>query len=547
MAEDLKTIHSYLPTLVDQLEAGKLDRREFLRTSTLLGLSATAAYALAGVPEQGMVAPARAADGGTIRISMRVMPLESPHTYSWVQDSNITRQVCDYLTRTGPDNVTEPWLLEKWVASDDLKTWDLILKKGITWSNGDELTAEHVIWNMKRWVDPKVGSSILGLVQGYLMNDEGTALWNADAIEKVDDYTIRLNARSPQLAVPEHLFHYPALIIHPSENGAFGVGSIGTGAYALTEYEVGKKAVLKRRDGYWGKPAAIETVEFIDHGDDAAAQVAALASGQVHGLLEGSTAQYSALQKLPNVELHSVVTADTAVARMQPSHKPWDDARVRKAMRMALDTEKLLQVAQLGLGRPGEHHHVAEVHPEYADVGFMKQDTEGARKLLAEAGYPDGLDTEIVCKGDPEWEPICVQAMVQMWEKAGARVKINLIPSAQYWEIWNKPNVPFAFTQWSHRPLGIMVLGLAYRTGAPWNETHFSNKRFDELLAKAEGILDLDERREVMAEIETLMLEEGPAIIPLWRAVFAPMDKRVKGFRMHPTLYVFCEEWSLEA
>src|SRR5690606_28677990 len=152
----------------------------------------------------------------------------------------------------------------------DLKTWTLILKEGITWSNGDPLTADHVIWNITRWVDPNVGSSVLGLMTGYLLeeydtgekNEDGSPkmssrLWAENAIEKVDDRTVRLNCKEPQLAVPEHLFHYPALILHPSENGKFGVGSIGTGAFSLVEFEVNKKAVLVRRDGYWGTPAKI--------------------------------------------------------------------------------------------------------------------------------------------------------------------------------------------------------------------------------------------------------------------------------------------------
>jgi peptide/nickel transport system substrate-binding protein len=92
-----------------------------------------------------------------------------------------------------------------------------------------------------------------------------------------------------------------------------------------------------------------------------------------------------------------------------------------------------------------------------------------------------------------------------------------------------------------------MVLGLAYRTGVPWNESHYSNPKFDELLTQAEGILDVEERRKAMVELERIMLEDGPACIPLWRAWFTAMDKRVKGYRAHPTSYMFCEEWSLEA
>jgi len=196
---DLERIHGALPGLVDELKGGRLERREFLRISTLLGLSATAAYALAGIPEP--VAPAEAATGGTITFSMRVAKIEDPPTFSWVYDSNVVRQVCDYLTRTGADNVTRPWLLESWKASDDLKTWTLILNKGIKWSNGDELTSDHVIWNISRWLDEKTGSSILGLFSSFLMVEYdtgkkdaagkavmGTKLWSDNAIQKVDDY-----------------------------------------------------------------------------------------------------------------------------------------------------------------------------------------------------------------------------------------------------------------------------------------------------------------------------------------------------------------------
>ncbi|MEX0808042.1 MAG: ABC transporter substrate-binding protein [Dongiaceae bacterium] len=589
MSDDLKKIHPYLPKLLEQFRNGKVDRREFLRTSTLLGLSAGTAFTLAGCDDKEEVAeapaeetveeevaeapaeePAAPAGEKIVRISMRVPAVDNPATYSWVYDSNITRQVCDYLTRTGTDNVTRPWLLESWEASDDLKTWTLHLKQGIKWSNGDEFNADHVIWNLTRWLDESVGSSVLGLMKGYMLvefdtgetNEDGsqkmaTRLWADNAIEKVDDYTVRLNCQEPQLAVPEHLFHYPALILHPSENGVFGVDSIGTGAFSLTELEVGKKAVLRRRDGYWGNPVKLDAVEFIDHGDDAAAAVQAIASQQVDGMYEAQTTQYAALQKIEHVQVHQVATGQTAIARMQPIHvdmtdpanqaAAFADPRVCKAMRLALDTEKLLQVGHLGLGLPGEHHHVCPIHPEYAKLDFMKQDIEGAKALLAEAGYPNGFNAEIFCKSDPDWEPITVQAMAEMWKQAGANIKINVLPSSQYWDIWNAPTAPFAFTSWTHRPLGVMVLGLAYRSNVPWNEAHWSNAEFDALLAKAEGTLDVEARRAIMVDIETLMQEVGPACQPLWRAVFTVMAKRVTGFEIHPTYYMFAEEWDVTA
>ena len=555
--DSLADVHPAIPVLAADLESGRIRRREFLRLATLLGLSAVAAHAIAGTKGAAAFA-ATPRRGGTVRISMRVPDLRHPATYSWVYDSNIARQVNDYLTRTDADNITHPWLLESWRVSEDLRTWTLKLRPAIRWSNGEALTADHVMWNLKRWYDPAIGSSMLGLFAGYLLEtatggetgQDGrpkttTRPWSSNAVEKIDARTIRLNCKHPQLAVPEHLFHYPALILHPDEGGEWGPGAIGTGAFSIADIEVGKRAVLERRRGYWREGANLDRLEFIDHGDDPSAALAAIASRQVDGLYEASITQYAALEALDHVTIHAAETAQTAVARMQPIHKPFDDARVRRAMRLALDPEKLLRIGHLGLGAPGEHHHVAPVHPEYFPLPRLRQDPAAARALLAEAGYSDGFATEIACKKDPAWELITVQAMVEMWKAIGVDCRIRVMPSSQYWDIWTE--APFAFTPWTHRPLAVMLLALAYRSGAPWNESRWSDGRMDRLLTRAEATLDIAARRRVMAEIETLMQEEGPICQPLWRAVFTAMDKRLKGFRLHPTYYMFAEEWWLEA
>src|SRR5206468_10764743 len=132
--------------------------------------------------------------------------------------------------------------------------------------------------------------------------------------------------------------------------------------------------------------------------------------------------------------------------------------------------------------------------------------------------------TEITCIKDPDWESKAVTVMAGMWKKIGVKVKVNVLPAAQYWDIWNANTNPFAFTAWTHRPLGVMVLGLAYRTGVPWNESYWSNKKFDELLTKAEGTLDVEQRRAIMADLEKIMQEEGPIAQPLWRAVPQPFN-----------------------
>ncbi len=555
--------HALVPTLKRQLVERQIDRREFVRYATLLGMAAPAAYAfVARVTRERLVAPAEAQatlpKGGTLRIAMRCQDLKSPHTYSWIESANSARQVLDYLTVTGVDNVTRPSLIEKWEPSPDLKTWTLRVRKSVKWHNGRQFTADDVVWNLKRVLDPKTGSSVLGLMKGFLLEDYETGekddkgnpkkasrLWDANAIQKVDDFTVRLNGKTPQLAVPEQLFHYPLLILDPAENGEFKVGSNGTGAFTLVENEVGRRQVLKaHKPGYWGGGPYLDQLEFIDLGDDPAASVAALASKQVDGLYGADIVQLEALQKIPHVQMYQVTTAYTATARMQPV-KPFDDKRVRQAMRYAIDSNAVLQIAHRGLGQPGEHHHVSPVHPEYAKLAPPRRDVARAKKLLSEAGYPNGLDVEIICRPQPAWELLAVQTMVEQWKEAGIRVKINVMPSTQYWEVWTK--VPFGFTTWAHRPLGIMSLALAYRSGGPWNESKYSNPEFDRLLTQAEGTLDVAARREIMARLETILQEDGPIVQPVWRAIFTFHDKRVQGFKPHPTLYIFGHQLAIQA
>ena len=167
--------HVLIPTLKRQLVDRLIDRREFVRCAALLGMSATAAYAFARkITGEPMVAPAAAQTlpkGGVLRIGMRCQDIKSPHTYSWVQQSNSARQVLDYLTTTGVDNVTRPALVEKWEASPDLKTWTLRLRRNVKWHNGRQFTADDAVWNLKRVLDPKTGSSVLGLMKGFLLEE----------------------------------------------------------------------------------------------------------------------------------------------------------------------------------------------------------------------------------------------------------------------------------------------------------------------------------------------------------------------------------------
>ncbi len=544
--------HERVPDLQEQLKRGGIDRREFLRTVTFLGVSASAAYAMAGLLEGGGIAANAATPkkGGKIRMAMVVQEVTDPHKFDWGQKANIGRQMLEYLTITGPDNVTRPMLAESWRPSGDLKTWTFNIRKGVKFGNGDELTADDVVYNVKRWLDPATGSSMLGLLNAMVdtkpgKNKDGKAIklksMTPGAIEKVDKYTVRFHLNSPDLALSEKLYHYPGGIVHRSFD-AMGkdiskTPELGTGPFTLAEFKVGEKAILKRRKTpYWGDEPYLAEIHYIDTGSDSAAALAALASGQVDAIYQLALNTFEVVDAMPGIAIHQAATAQTGVIRMQMDAKPFDDIRVRRAIQLASDNMQNFKTAHRGLGTVGENHHVSPVQPDYAKLPEVPRNAAAAKKLLAEAGYANGLDiTCNVGNTDGTWEQDSVVVLKQNLADAGINLKVNVMPKSQYWGVWNKE--PFSLTAWTHRPLGTMLLGLAYRSGVPWNESHYDSEAFDTLLTQAESTIDIVARRKIMAKVEKTLQDDAMMVQPFFRSVMSVTTKKVMGFEMHPTNY----------
>jgi len=541
-------VHPEVANLKEQLDKGLVDRREFIKTVTFLGVSAATAYAMAGTE---FVSEASAGKkGGTIRMAMVVQDMADPHTYSWVEKSNVCRQMCEYLTITGPDNVTRPMLAESWKPSDDLKKWIINIRKGVKFGNGDELTADDIVWNVTRWLDPATGSSILGLLNSMVdtkdgKDKDGKAIkiksMTPGAIKKIDKYTVEFNLNSPDLALPEKLYHYPAMILHHSfaEKGSDITKNpdLGTGPYTLAEFKLGEKAVLKRRNmKYWGDEPYLAEIQYFDTGADKSAAMAALASGQVDAIYDLPLDAIEVASAVPGVVVHEATTAQTGVIRMHVDAKPFDDIRVRKAIQLASDNAQNLATAHRGRGQVAENHHVCKCQPDYAKLPVVKRNIAEAKKLLAEAGHGGGLSVTCnVGNTNGTWETDSLVVLKQNLADVGIDLTVNVMPAAQYWEVWAK--APFSITVWTHRPLATMLLGLAYRSGVPWNETNYNSKEFDDLLTVAESTVDINERRKVMAKVEKRLQDDAIMVQPFFRSVMLAASDKVKDIKMHPTNY----------
>ncbi len=539
-------VHPLIPELAGWMEKGKLTRREFLRYSTLLGVSAAAAASIAGLPLPGKASASKIRRGGTLKIASSVQKVTHPAQFSWVEPSNMLRQVGEYLTQTDNQNITHPYLLENWGASDDLKTWTLNLRKGIKFNNGDDFNADDVVFTINEWLKEDVGSSIKGMMGAYL---------NPSGIEKVNDHQVKLHLSVPEIAVPEHLFHYPALVLnHRTFEGDFIRAPHGTGPFTLETYREGERCVLKARKDYWqkgadGKPLPyMDRIEFVDMGDEMSPRIAAIKSGEIDSIdlaTTGGTSAYQSLKDDPSIDVKPIGTAQVRLLRMRVDLDPWKDNRVRMALKLCQHREKILGLAYFGQGVLGHDFHVSPVHPEYCEMPVPKYEPERAKQLLQDAGYKNGLDVNLAVGS--EWTDVVRYAEVlkQDAAPAGFRINIQTMPTSQYWEKWTE--VDLGVTPWTHRPLATMVLNLAYVTdddGKPvaWNETRWHDPDFTKLLKEANGTLDVDERRKIMCKLQKIQWDKGSIGAPFWQYNWQVTTKRVRDAEPHPTGYYFLNE-----
>ncbi|NIW48385.1 MAG: hypothetical protein GWN30_27630 [Gammaproteobacteria bacterium] len=542
--KQMEKIHPAIPNAFDQFKQGRITRRDFLRFATLLGMSASLAYACSGPTENEGEANTGEGDtgatsgikrGGTWTSSMELQLLDHPARLSWVQGANVVRQVNEYLTETGPDNITRPYLLDRWEANEDVTVWDLYLKQGVTFNNGDELTADDVMFTFGEWLNPDVGSSMLGLLSG---------LSGMQDVEKVDDYHVRLHLQSGDIAIPENLFHYPAVILHRDFEGDIIRQPIGTGAFTLEEYAEGERAVFKRRTDYWrmgedGDPLPyLDELVYVSTNKDAG--IAALQSGQVDSMYDPRPSDFQALQGVEGLTVRAASTAQCLLGRVRVDLEPWDDVRVRNALKMCQDRAKILQLAYFGEGDLSLDAHVAPVHPAFCEKDIPEYDPEGARALLEEYAAEKGVDLPLkvtLATKNNQNEPLIAQALKEQALPGGFDIELDITEPGGYWDRWTE--VDLGITSWTHRPLATMVLPLAYTEESigAWNETRWFDPEFESILREAQGTLDVEARRALMCQIEDIMQERGPVFNSFWKNVWNVTASKFQNVKAHPTAY----------
>lgn len=391
-----------------------------------------------------------------------------------------------------------PGLATAWEPNGDGTVWTITLRDGVLFHDGETLTAGDVVYSLERMLDPAGNSTLAPLLQSVA------------AVDPAGDNQITIGLSEPNVEFPLLLTDPRAVILRNGGGESVFSDGIGTGPYQLDQLNVSAITRLVAFEQHWSGRPQIDQIEIISI-PDAASRIDAMLAGQIDILNRLEADQKSLFDDANLFNAQTIPTGEWRGFAMRTDTAPFDDPAVRQALRVVADRQAMIDTVLAGAGTVACDQPVWQGDRYWAEIS-CPQDVELAKSLLAEAGYPDGIEVDLHTSPlDPYWAGMIA---VYQEQAAAAGIQVNVIedPAETFWtNTWLIE--PFITTSWNARPAPL-ILNEAWRSTASWNETYWQNSEFDTLLDSAAAEPDLAKRQALYAQLQDILWESGGAFIP---------------------------------
>ena len=497
--------------LSEQLTQGKITRRAFMEGAAAAGIAATAATAM--MNKAIAATPKR---GGTLRMGIghgSTTDSLDPGTFENGFVNYTFHNIHGRLTEIAADGTLAPEVAESWDATPDAKTWTFKIRKGIEFHNGKTVTASDVVasLNHHRGEDTKSAAKpIVSAIEDIKTDGDSTVVISLSGG----------NADFPFIMADYHLS------IMPEKDGGVDLSGVSTGCYKLDNFEPGVRLSMSRFDNFYSDDRGffdkVEALSLIDPN----ARQNALVTGEVDVADRLELKTVALVKRKPGMVVQNITGYQHYTFPMHVDTAPFDNVDVRMALKLAFDREEMVQKILQGYGSVGNDHPISVANryhngempqrtydPEKAKFHLKKAGAEGITVALsaADAAFPGAVDAAVLYK--------------ETAAAAGINVDVVREPSDGYWSnVWLKK--PWCACYWGGRVTEDQMFSTAYESGVPWNDTRWSNERFDSLLIKARAELNESLRREMYYEMQTLVSDDGGTVVPMYASyVFGHSDK----------------------
>jgi len=468
-------------------------------------------------------------------------------------------KVCNQIYETlvtysekGADLV--PCLAESWENSDKGRVWTFHLRKDVRFHDGTSFDAGDVVFTFKRHMD-KDNPYRFGGAFGYSENYAEIV-----DVSAPDSRTAVFRLKKPSAVFLANLAMFPASIVSPEavkKHGKdFGRNPVGTGPFYFVKWEDDVKILLHAFEGHWAGRPLLDQVIFKPVPENAA-RLEQLKRGEINIMDNFSFSDIELIKKDPDLVYDEVTGMNFAYLALNNDHPPFDKVEVRRAVAHAVDKRKFLKLACFGLGKPGTNPMPPTIWGFNKNVTGWAHDPGKAKKLLAEAGFPEGFETELWAMPNPRPYMPRPQEAAQIIKEnlaaVGIRARIVSHPWKEYLEKTRNGEHPMCLLGWTtdngdpDNFLWQLLSRDNAEKGSAQNVSFYRSEVVSDLLEKAKNEVDPGRREKIYLEAQERIHEDVPMIALAYLPQMIAYRKEVQGYKVHPIGHVRLDKVKIES